>query len=185
MTENKDASKGWERVGGKVLDLSQLPPSKPKTSPTPLPVPYQKKQAPKQDPPKFKSGEVVFNMHDRIGQNSIQCTDQTLATAEDWNGVYTITAPPQARNGTYYYKIQPGRHEPGRITQEEAYLAATQPERGTCWQVMLKQPKNEQGSILESKIENGVNMYLVRYGINDRKWISETDIEQNPTGINW
>ena len=185
MTENKDASKGWDRVGGKVLDLSQTPPSKLKTSRTPLPVPYQTDKPPTQSPPKFKSGQTVFNMHDRTGQNSIQCADQHLATAAEWTGFYTITAPPETRSWTYHYKIQPGRHEPGRTTQEEAFLAANHPERGAGWQVVLTKPAGEQGSILEGKIENGVTMYLVRYGINDRKWVSEADIMQSSKVAQW
>lgn len=99
MTENGKTTEGWDKVAGEVFDLSGLTRSKLTTSKLLIPLPYK---------------------------NSVQCDDQILATTDEWTGVYTITTQPEARGGIYYYMVQPGRHEPGRITQEEAFLIAVQ-----------------------------------------------------------
>ena len=108
-------------------------------------------------------------MKDKDGQNSIQVADQFLATSDEWTGNYTVTAKPEVRCGTYHYKIQPGRHEPGRVEHQEGLLVEAQVEREAGWQVKLIEPPHEEVSTLEGKIEVGVKLYLVRYGINDRK----------------
>jgi hypothetical protein len=175
MTEDLSTTAGWASVAGKVLNLSHLTPSQLTTSKHPLPIPYrsQKDKLPR---PEFKKGDLVFNMKDQDGRESVQVGDQTVASADEWTGTYTITSKPEARGGKWWYSVQPGRHEPGRVLVEEGLLVDAQMEREAGWTVKLEEVPFEEGSILEGRIEGGRRRYYVRFGVNESKWVGEGEI---------
>lgn len=180
MTENKPTSAGFDKLGYAVLDLSNIPSSEFERTDKPLPNPLAKPKHPQ----KFNTGDLVWNMRDAYGQDSVHFADQTLSLENDkqfWTGAWRIgDGKPQARGGSWYYAIAPERHaNGGTIDQAEEYLVLVPEMRQTGWEVEIagvEGGRTTMATILESRIEQGEKAYRVRYNINDVKWVWGSEI---------